>query len=295
MSIPAAYVAVILIWSTTPLAIQWSGEGGGFLFGVTARMVTGAVLCSLLLVVLRVSLPLHRAARLTYLAAGLGIFGAMTCVYWGAQFIPSGWVSVLFGLTPIVTGGFALLWLEEEGFTPARSFGLLLGLAGLVVIFGSSAALGEHALLGALAVLASVVIHSFSAVWVKRVGADLPAMAVTGGGLLVAAPAYLVSWLVFDGHLPHGLPLRALGAIGYLALFGSVVGFIFYYYVLRHVAAGKTALITLVTPVIALLLGAAFNGEALDMQVWLGALLILAGLACHQWGALLLAPLRNRG
>jgi drug/metabolite transporter (DMT)-like permease len=85
--------------------------------------------------------------------------------------------------------------------------------------------------------------------------------------------------------LPAELPLRTLGAIAYLALFGSVLGFMLYYYLLRHVEAGKTALITLVTPVLALLLGALLNAEPLDWQVWLGTLLILTGLACHQWGS----------
>lgn len=284
MSIPAAFVAVILIWSTTPLAIQWSGQGGGFLFGVTARMVAGALLCGLVMLVLRVALPLHRDALRTYAAAGMGIFGAMICVYWGAQFIPSGWISVLFGLTPMVTGGFALWWLQEEGFTPFRILGLVLGLLGLLVLFGSGATLGEQALFGAAAVLASVVLHSLSAVWVKRVGANLPAMAVTGGGLLVAAPAYLVCWWLFDGRLPEELPLRTLGSIAYLSVFGSVLGFMLYYYLLRHVEASKTALITLVTPVLALLLGAALNAEHLGWKVWLGTLLILTGLACHYWG-----------
>lgn len=289
MSIPAAFVAVILIWSTTPLAIQWSGQGGGFLFGVTARMVAGALLCGLVMLVLRVALPLHRDALRTYAAAGLGIFGAMICVYWGAQFIPSGWISVLFGLTPMVTGGFALWWLQEEGFTPYRILGLVLGLLGLLVLFGSGATLGGQALFGAAAVLVSVVLHSLSAVWVKRVGANLPAMAVTGGGLLVAAPAYLVCWWLFDGRLPEELPLRTLGSIAYLSVFGSVLGFMLYYYLLRHVEASKTALITLVTPVLALLLGAALNAEHLGWKVWLGTLLILTGLACHYWGGRLSA------
>ena len=44
MSVPAAYLGIILIWSTTPLAVKWSGEGPGYLFGVTARMVIGALL-----------------------------------------------------------------------------------------------------------------------------------------------------------------------------------------------------------------------------------------------------------
>ncbi len=97
MSIPAAYIAVILIWSTTPLAIQWSSIGAGFSFAVMARMVIGLVLAGLLLAVWRIGLPMHRRARMSYLASGLGIFDAMLCTYWGAQNISSGLVSVLFG------------------------------------------------------------------------------------------------------------------------------------------------------------------------------------------------------
>ena len=48
MSIPAAYLGIILIWSTTPLAVKWSGEGPGYLFGVSARMAIGTLLCLLL-------------------------------------------------------------------------------------------------------------------------------------------------------------------------------------------------------------------------------------------------------
>ena len=57
MSLPAAFVSVILIWSTTPLAIKWSAAGVGFSFAVFARMSIGALLGVLLLVALRVRLP----------------------------------------------------------------------------------------------------------------------------------------------------------------------------------------------------------------------------------------------
>ena len=95
MSVPAAYLGVILIWSTTPLTIQWSGAGGGWLFGVASRMVLGALAGLLLAVLLRHPLPVHRAARRVYLAAGLGIYGGMGAAYWAAQYLPSGWISVI--------------------------------------------------------------------------------------------------------------------------------------------------------------------------------------------------------
>lgn len=284
MSVPLAYLGVILIWSTTPLAIQWSGEGGGFLLGVTARMVLGALLALAALALLRLPLPWHRAARRTYLAAGLGIYASMLCVYWAAQYIPSGWISVIFGLAPIVTGAMAALWLGERSFTPARLTGMLLGLVGLTVIFRAGLGLGPGAAYGLLGMLASVNLHSASAVWVKRLNPMLPGLTVTTGGLLVAAPLYLLTWWLGDRHLPQALPLRTVLSIVYLAAFGSVLGFAMYYYVLQRLEAGRVALITLVTPVLALWLGRLLNGEPVSAEAFAGAALILGGLACYQWG-----------
>jgi drug/metabolite transporter (DMT)-like permease len=98
MSVPAAFTGVILIWSTTPLAIQWSSEGGGFLFGVMARMVLGLGFCLVAIRIGGIEMPWHTRARGAYLVAGMAIYGAMTLVYWGAQYVPSGWIAVLFGL-----------------------------------------------------------------------------------------------------------------------------------------------------------------------------------------------------
>ncbi|MEQ6340298.1 MAG: DMT family transporter [Gammaproteobacteria bacterium] len=283
MSVPAAFIGVILIWSTTPLAIKWSSEGGGFLFGVTARMLLGAALCLALIRVLRVDMPWHKNARRTYLAAGLGIYGAMITVYWGAQYIPSGLISVLYGLTPLMTGVLAAVFLGESGVKPGKFSGMVAGVAGLVVIFGVGVRTDAFAVLGMAAVLLSVFLHAASAVWIKRIGAEMPAMAVTGGGLLVAAPLYLTTWILVDGSLPRALPIRAMLSIGYLGTVGSVLGFILYYYALKHLAVGRIALITLITPITALLLGSFLNGEHVGMQVWMGTALIMAGLVLHQW------------
>lgn len=284
MRVTASYLGVILIWSTTPLTIKWSGEGPGFLFGVTARMLIGTLLCLALLAVFRTRFPWDAAARRTYLAAGLAIYGAMLSVYWSAQFIPSGWISVIFGLTPLLTAALATAFLLERGLTPARVLGMVLGVAGLALIFARGASLHVEALYGSAGVLFAAVLHSASTVWVKRIGASLPALAITAGGLSVALPLYVLTWWIFDGQWPQALPARALGSILYLGVFGSVLGFFMYYYALRHVEASRMALTMLVTPVLALLLGQALNGEPVDATVWAGAGLILLGLVLHHWG-----------
>jgi len=67
MSVPSAYLGVIMIWSTTPLAIIWSSEEAGFVFGVTSRMVIGAVLALIVAALLGTGMNWHRPALLAFI------------------------------------------------------------------------------------------------------------------------------------------------------------------------------------------------------------------------------------
>ena len=284
MSIPAAYIGVILIWSTTPLAIQWSGDEVGWLFGITTRMCIGVLTGLVAVLLFRISLPWHSAARRTYLAAGLGLFCAMTLVYWSARYIPSGWISVLFGIAPMITGVMAHFWLQETALSPARITGLLLGIAGLAIMLIGTRSLGPGAALGIAGLLLSVTAYSASAIAIKRIGADIPALATTVGGLAVTVPLLLAVYAVTGEPLPSHVPPRVAVSIAYLGMVGSVLGFALYYYVLRHVEATRVALITLLTPVIALLLGKLLNGEDIHAEAWGGTATILTGLLLFEYG-----------
>jgi drug/metabolite transporter (DMT)-like permease len=298
MSIPVAYFGIILIWSTTPLAIQWSTQGTGFAFAVLARMLIGVFVAALLVVVWRIGLPLHQRARRAYLVGGLGLFGAMALTYWGARYIHSGLVSVLFGLSPLMAGIMAALCLGERSLTPLKVSGMLLGALGLAMIFIHGDSLGgEHALAGLLALLVAVFIYSGSLVWLKSIADDSPPLATTVGTLAVSLPLFGLVWLLTDGSLPALVPPRSGAAIVYLGIFGSVIGFALYYYVIKHLEASRVALITLVTPVIAMLLGNLLNGETISLRLWLGTALILFGLTVHQWDSLasMLRPARGAG
>lgn len=284
MSIPAAFLTVVIIWSTTPLAIQWSSEGWGFLFGAAGRMTLGAIFCLMLLKLVGDKLSWHKAARQTYIAAALGIYGALLAVYWGAQYIPSGLIAVLFALSPIVTALMASFWLQEKSLTVAKLLGALLGLAGVGIIFLTDALGNDFAWGGIAAVLAAVILQCASGVWVKRIGADVSGLAVTCGALLLAAPLYFITWLLFGEHHFGHATMRAFAALVYLGVVGSVIGFTLYFYVLKHVHANKVALVTLMTPVSALFIGQSLNGEHIAANVWWGTGVILTALVIHQWG-----------
>ncbi len=282
MRIVAAYIGVVLLWSTTPLAIKWSGEGPGYLFGVTGRMSIGLACVLPMLALMRQPLPLHREARLAYLAGAVQIFGAMLATYWSSRFIPSGWISVVFGLTPLITALLAAFWLGERSLTAGRLLAYAVGIAGLAVMFGSALEFGSGAEKGIAGVLLAAFLQSASAVWIKRINARLPALALVAGSLLLAVPAYLVTWGWADGHWPSVLPLSSLLSIVYLGTVATTLGFALYFYILRHLPATRVALITLMTPVLSLWVGHTANGEPVSWRVAEGTGLILCALALHE-------------
>ena len=290
--ITTAYLGVIAIWSTTPLGIQWSTLGSSFAFAVMSRMVIGLVICVAVLRYARMALPQDGNARKLYAVSGLSMFAAMLCTYWGAQHIPSGLISVIFGLSPLATGVFATLWLRTHELTLLRIVGLALSLAGLWIIFGQPWPGDSHATVGILAVLLGMTMQALGLVWIKRIGlertqAPLTSLAITTGSLIVATPLFVLAWLGADsGALPDAMTPRTMAAIVYLGVFGSVVGFTLYYYVIQHLDAGRVALITLITPVTALLLGQTLNQESIPARGWLGIALIGAGLVLYEWRVL---------
>lgn len=284
MPVTIAFFTVVAIWSTTPLAIHWSGVEVGFLFGAAARMVLGLGLALGIMLLLRRSLRLDRQALATYSLAGLGLWGGLTTAYWGAQLLSSGLMSVVFGLTPVITGIMAALWLDERAFSRYRLLGMALAFAGLALLFSHGLSLGDRAVLGIGVIFFSACVQSFSAVWVKRLGKGVPALDTTFGSLLVATPLFVLSWLLGGGGWPQEIPARAAGAILYLASFGSLVGFVLYFYVLQRAQASQVAMITLLTPMFALWLGHWLNAEQLSLPAMLASATILFGLAIYHWG-----------
>jgi drug/metabolite transporter (DMT)-like permease len=281
MPIPLAYMSVILLWATTPLAIKWSDQGSGFLFAVTGRMAIGLVCILLMLGLSGQRLVWHRKALQTYLAVAVQIFGSMLVVYWAAQFIPSGWISVIFGLLPLMTALLSAIWLGERSLTPSKLLAYVLGVGGLWTLFGSAMQLGHDAVLGIIGVLVSTFLQAVSSVWVKRIDAKIPALSQVTGGLLLSLPLYLITWALFDGHWPTEISIISLASIIYLGMIATTFGFVLYYYLLIHQSATKVALVTLISPILALLLGHTVNHEPLTMKVVTGTLLILGALMVH--------------
>lgn len=274
-----AYLTVLLIWSGTPLAIQWSALDTGVWFAVTARMML-ATLGGLALCVLAQSpLPRSRSAIKVYVVMGMGFYLAMCGVYWAATKVHSGLMSVLFGLTPIASSMMSWLWFKQKMPNSLALLGMLGAVLGLSIIFSDQTLLAEPGFISAVLIaLCAMLTNAWTMVWLKQYPETPQPLAITVGSIIVSLPLFTITCLLVGGFDSVQLSLRAVGSIVYLAIPGSLLAFVLYYYILKHLTAEHVALILVLTPVLALLWGRLFNHESLPTQTWLGALIILLGL-----------------
>ncbi len=296
MRLASVYAVVVLIWSTTPLGIRFSVESLDFIQALALRMWISLALCVLLLKIFGIKFIFTRAAITSYALGALAITGAMLCVYWAANILASGLIAVLWGLTPLIVSLYSMWLLPNSAISLNRFLCLMLALVGLYIIFSQQISLGGHMVIALFVLLLGVNLHSLSSVLMQRLhlnneDAKVHPLLQTTGALAISAPVYALVWLFFSGPLPAQISIPSMSAIAYLSVFGSVVGFIGYFYLLNNMSAANVALVTLITPILALLLGSYLAHESLQFNTWLGTGIIMLALLVNQVGQLRLIGL----
>ena len=276
------YAALVLIWSSTWVAIKIGLEDCPPLLGAGVRFALAGVL------LLGVSLARRSSLRTDWrLAALLGLLPFAFCyglVYWGEQHIPSGLAAVLFGILPLYTAFLAGVMLPQEPLRGRLVAGVLVALAGLALAFAESLELGtdDLAWAGALALVAAPLGPAVGNVGQKLRGGALDALVLNGWAMLGAGLLLLaVSGAAEDwGEAVWGA--KALGSIAYLAIFGSAVAFVSLTVLLRYLTAQAMSFMAMLLPFGALLFGAAVYSEPLTVRAAGGALLVAVGLMVAQ-------------
>ncbi|MFC7418873.1 DMT family transporter [Iodobacter arcticus] len=271
-----AYFVLILLWSTTPLAINWSVQGVPYSAALAARFGLAAALALLVLAIWKQKIP--RSSWPASACAGFGTSLSMLCVYWASQTVSSGLVAVLFGLIPLATAGFSW-WSFGLKLNRFEMLAMVIGITGLLLIFAEKLRLSG--VLGVAVVLLAVLIQAAAAVKLKKLAAGQSPLAVNAGALMIAT-VVLSAVCVWQTDVTNlSFPAQSLAAIAYLAVFGSVLGFSLYYWLIRECKPITVSLISLITPASALWMGHSLNGEEVSGSLIWGTAFILLGLAVH--------------
>lgn len=284
MKIIAAFAAVYIIWGSTYLAILYAIETmPPFLMAAVRFLIAGTLL-------LAWTLPRaeRRPTRAEWQSAAtigtLLLMGGNGAVVWAEQMVPSGIAALLVAVTPAWMVLLAWLWHRGEQPGPRTWLGLLLGFGGMALLVGPESLTGAGAIpiVGVAVLMAGSLAWATGSIYSKRAAQPPDPLLATGMQMLAGGSALLLAGLA-TGEAARvqfdAVSLRSVLALGYLIVFGAIVGYSAYVYLLRHVSAARVATYAYVNPVVAVVLGWAFAGEALTPRMGFAAVVIVAGVA----------------
>ncbi len=274
-SILVACLAVVyIVWGSTYLAIRIALEGLPPLLMAGSRNLVAGPLVLGWMFWRGAAWPTARQWR-NGVVMGIMMMGLGNgCVCLAEQLVPSGIAALFVGGAPV----FAILFGLGFGARP-RLFewlGVLLGLAGMFVLnFDARAAASPAGV-----VLLVIATASWSLATVLQPRLDMPRGAVSAGVQMVGGGVFLFAMSLLRGeHIAGPVPAQSWFALLYLIVFGSILAYTAFVYVINHSRPALATSYAYVNPVVAVGLGAAFAAERVSAPQLLGMAVILAGVA----------------
>ncbi len=276
-AVVAAYVACALIWGTTWYAIRVCLAGYPTYAALALRFAMATLALAPLAARAR---PWPRGrAWLPFAIAGVLDAGGYLLVYVGEERVSGGIAAVIYGTQPLVLA-LLLTATRMERLTRRHVIGAVVSLSGVAVIFADRLAVSASQAFGVALIVGSVVVSTTYSMIMKRQGGAVPNLVATTIFLAVTALVLGVVALVAREPLPWPLPVAPTAALAYLAIVGSVIAFLCYFWLLDRTSLLVTSTLVFVFPLVALATDALFERAIeLTARTYAGAAITLAGLA----------------
>ena len=202
-------------------------------------------------------------------------------VFWGEQHISSGLAAVLSATVPLFGLPLAHRYLATEPLTPWKVAGVLLGVAGVAIVCsGQLGTGGPLAFWASLGIIFAALATAHAGVLIKAGGTHIEPSVLAGVQMAGGCIPLLLGGIALEGNpLDFNWTPLAWATLGYLVVLGSVLAFLMYYWLIRHTEVSWVLMIPLVTPLVAVVVGVLFAGEAVGWHTALGGVAIIGGVA----------------
>ena len=210
---------------------------------------------------------------------GALIYGASYIfVYIGMRRIDSSLAAIIFGAFPIFTAIMVPLIVKTERVTARAILGVLVGFLGIVLVFSGPIALNRATLYGGGLIILSTLVSAYGLVHIKAYLHDEPILPMMALQLTLGGVVIVLTALLFEDFSAFHYTPATVGSILYLTVFGTILSFGGYWWLLRKIGAVRVSLVAFVTPIVAVFLGWIVMDEHLALIDYLGTALVLGGV-----------------
>ena len=290
-TVVSCFISIYLIWGSTYLAIRYAVETIPPLYTAGIRHFTaGTILLAWCLAKrLRPTWPQIRASIIIGAFFFLGGHGSL---HWAEQKVPSGLAALLIASEPILVFLLISAAAKKWRFNATLLAGICLGVAGVALLMGRSAlTAGPGVFVGSLAILFGALSWSVGIVYSRRSHLSGHPLLLSALSLLAGSIQLLLAGTVLGEYRHFSLAsvsMRSWLSLAYLIVFGSVVAFTAYNWLLEHYSPTLVATHTYVNPIVAVLLGWLFAGEAVTLSVLLSTAMVIGAVMLVDRGTTLL-------
>jgi drug/metabolite transporter (DMT)-like permease len=286
IQISKKYIAIIvfiilsLIWSSTWVAIKIGLETVPPFYSAALRFFIAFLLLSLFGILKGLSFPKRLNDHLFFIRFGLiNYLIGYASVYWGEQYINSGLASVLFAIMPFYTLILSIWLLPSETINIKKILGLVIGFVGVVTIFSDQMQISStNAIYGMIIISVAPAFSATGTLIAKRKSGTYHPVILNTFPIFYCSIAFFLLSLFLEIPGQAVFDTNAILSILYLALFGTAIAFVLYFWMLSHQSAVLMSMITFVTPPMALVWGWFILGEQITEFLVLGLILILTGI-----------------
>ncbi|MGE5399873.1 MAG: DMT family transporter [Ignavibacteriales bacterium] len=280
IKIALGYAAICLIWGSTWMVIRIGLDSLTPILSAGLRFFLASIILYGFMKYKNVKMQTDRTSIILYII--LGIFSFVFpfgLVYWGENYIPSWLASILFAVMPFFVVIISRIAIPSEKIYGDRIAGLMLGFLGIIIIFSKNMSWDlNFSFWGMFAVVLSALLQGCIAVIVKKYGSHLHPLSMNFVPVLMAGIVLTGIGLISEDHTTLKFDAKAVISIIYLAVFGTIITFTTYYWLLKRINIILLSLSSFVTPIVAVILGWLFMGEVLSGRDLFGSSLVLIGI-----------------
>jgi drug/metabolite transporter (DMT)-like permease len=275
------WLILCVVWGSTWFFIKTGLADLPPITFASARFIVAVIVVFGIIILKKIPLPdTKKQWKLLALTGFLQFSLNYSCVFWSEQYISSGLAAVLQATIPAFGLIAAWIHLPNERITGLKIAAICIGIIGVAIIFAEQLQVNSLlGFIGCLAIVLGAAAAAEASVLTKAFGSEIHPASLVFGQMLCGIPPMILYSLLTEGNpLKFHWSNSTVATVFYLAIVGTILTFWLYYWLLKKIESTKAMMISLITPLIAVIVGSLMLGEKLPLTTFIGGSLILSSV-----------------
>jgi putative membrane protein PagO len=278
------FIVICLLWGSSWAAVKLGIDSIPTLLSLGLRFAIASLILGTIAISKKIGFPKEKYFWKITLYITLTSFSLpFILIYWAQMRVDSGLASVLFATFPLWVTVISFFSLKEERISLLRSAGVILSFIGVVFIFSDNIDIkhvGNEQWIAMTLIIVAAVMQASSLIAIRKYAGNIHPISLNLWSMSLSAFILLAASIALENYSNIIMDTVSVGSLVYLSIFCTVLTFVIYFWLAKHMEAPILSLSAFLTPIIAVIVGVWFMGEELTCIMYVGIVLVLIGVGC---------------